>query len=221
MKSLLLGTCFSLIFSFSFAQALKKVTKKTKIDACTLVEKYQVLKSDSEVKHGDYSAQILTYTEKGQYNLGKQSGIWEFSRNTEVHQKFDFSTGKFLSDQPSKFIKKIILQDNNDKPGKEIEAKNFYLGGDPKMLTIVKKCLKYPREAMENNVMGEALLSATLTKEGEIINEKAESQLGFGLEEEWLRVFKLIPPTWVPIMVNGKPVDAKLYFRFKFTLVTI
>lgn len=220
LKTLLLGTSFCLIFNLGYSQALKKVTKKTKIDACSLVEKYQVLKSDSKVKHGSYSAQILTYTEKGQYDQGKLSGIWEFSRNTEVHQKFDFSTGTFLLDEPSKFVKKIVLLDDQNKPGKEIEAKNFYLGGDPKMLVIVNKCMKYPGKAQENDAKGEVILSATLTKEGKIINEKAESKLGSGLEEESLRVLKLIPSTWVPVMVDGRPVDVKLYFRFNFTLTT-
>ncbi|MNY04146.1 Gram-negative bacterial tonB protein [compost metagenome] len=220
LKTLLLGTSFCLVFNLGYAQALKKVTKKTKIDACSLVENYQVLKSDSKVKHGSYSAQILTYTEKGQYDQGKPSGIWEFSGNTEVHQKFDFSTSKFLLDEPSKIVKKIVLLDDKNKPGKEIEAKNFYLGGDPKMLVIVNKCMKYPRKAQENDAKGEVILSATLTKEGKIINEKAESNLGSGLEEESLRVLKLIPATWVPVMVDGRPVDVKLFFSFNFTLTT-
>ncbi|PTS92773.1 hypothetical protein DBR11_26315 [Pedobacter sp. HMWF019] len=206
---------FSLV-SLASAQETKKVSKNTSIQLATLKENYEVLKTNPKIKQGSYSAQIRSYAEKGQYDQDKKSGIWEFSKNGVVFQKYDFSKEEFLLDEPSKMVK-IKLLDDNGEPGKDLEPIHFYTGGDPKIMNAFLYFI-YPRLAAQNKVGGVVTVSAILTKDGKIINEKAESKLGSGLEEEVLRIFEMIPPCWIPLQVDGKPVDVKISIQSSFMI---
>lgn len=51
-----------------------------------------------------------------------------------------------------------------------------------------------------------------------IDEEIASRDLGFGLEEEALRVYKLIPDDWIAAQVNGKATTARVTLSFMFRL---
>lgn len=200
------------------AQETTKVSSKQKINCYTLKETYHVLKSDPGVKQGNYTASIPYFSEKGQYEQGKKTGIWEFYRGLKLIHKYDFNTQTFLADTKPQFIGKITLLDDNGNPLHEIELQNVYLGGDGKMQSILIQCIRYPGPAVQNHVTGKVHISAMLTQEGKLINEKTESNIGYGLEEEAVRVFRMFPPDWVPVRIDGKPVPVKLDIIIGFSL---
>ena len=61
-------------------------------------------------------------------------------------------------------------------------------------------------------------IEAELDKQGRLSEEKTVSTNGCGLDEEGMRVFKLLPPDWVPVLVDGKPVDVRIRFKISFGL---
>lgn len=202
----------------SRAQETKKISQKVKIDNYQIKETFEVLKSDLTTKHGLYSASISGYSEKGQYNNGKKTGLWEcYDREGLIH-KYDYSIVKSSEERPSKMIVSIWELDDQNQVVKELSPRTIYFGGDGKMLAILVQCIRYPAAAVENNTQGIVHISAIQSKDGKISSEKPETNLGHGLEQEALRVFKLLPPDWIPVTENGKPVAIKIEYKTSFKL---
>lgn len=79
--------------------------------------------------------------------------------------------------------------------------------------------MRYPAEARRYGVDGTVWISATITKDGKMIDEKVEEGPDRGLREEALRVMQLIPDEWFPGNANGKPVDVRVSLPVKFKLM--
>jgi len=65
--------------------------------------------------------------------------------------------------------------------------------------------LKYPGDARAMGVEGKVAINFILDEEGKIMSCKIIKKLGYGCDEEVLRVAKLMP-NWKPGKVGGKPV---------------
>lgn len=218
LKSLLLGTSFCLIFNLGYTQEVKNVSNKLKNDYFTINEKFSVLKDKPEIKQGPYSASISSYSEKGQYNQGNKTGVWEYYDGKKLIQKYDFATQTFLQEDAAKSIVSVKQLDDQGNVVKELGPRNAYLGGDAKTWQILKYSIRYPAPAQENDIQGLVVIEAKINKHGKLTSEKAITSNGYGLEEEALRVFKLLPPDWVPVVVDGKPVDAIIQVKISFRL---
>lgn len=207
-----------LVFASSQAQETKQVSAYRKIDRLAISEKFSVLKSDRKVKHGPYEASISYYSEKGQFEFGKKTGIWECYYDGKLTQKYDFSTQTFLVQEYPKIVFSVIEVDDQGNAVKDLGTCNLFVGGDAKMGSIIRRSIRYPTMAQETSTQGLVIIEAKLDKLGNISDAKAVSNIGFGLEEEGLRAFKLLSPDWVPVFVDGKPVDVKFRLQIKFTL---
>lgn len=69
--------------------------------------------------------------------------------------------------------------------------------------------MAYPPKAERMNIQGKVIVKFVVDEEGNITNVEALTHLGGGLEQEAIRVVKLMP-RWKPAMQEGKPV--KVYF---------
>lgn len=98
-----------------------------------------------------------------------------------------------------------------------MEKPPLYPGGMPAFYKFISKNLTYPTAAIKNNVQGSVLLSFTIEKDGSLTATKVERKLGYGTDEEALRVLNL-SEKWSPGMVEGKPVRVKYTIPVKFTL---
>lgn len=218
LKSIVSVIFFCLILSFGYAQEVKNVSAKIKNDYFTINEKFSVLKDAPETKQGSYSASITYYSEKGQYEQGNKSGIWECYNGGKLIQKYDYTTQTFLMEDGSKTVAAVKQLDEQGNVVKELELRNVYLGGDAKIFRIFVSSMRYPGTATEKDVQGLVIIEAGINKQGKLTAQKAISNIGYGLEEEGLRIFKLLPPDWVPVMVEGKPVDAIIQIKIAFRL---
>ena len=199
-------------------QELKKVTKNNRFPCYSAREVFYVLKSNPEIRHGAYSNSLPGLSEKGQYDNGKRVGEWEFSTPRGVVQIIDFSADKVIYNKPSEGVLKAWILDDNDAVLGETDVKPIFIGGDSKLYINMLNCVRYPRQAQESHVQGKVFVSAVITKEGKMIDEKVESGPGHGTNEEALRVFKLIPDEWLPYLVEGKPVNVKIQMAISFFL---
>jgi protein TonB len=181
-------------------------------------EIFYVLKYKPSIKHGSYQKQVRgpnAYKEKGQYDHNVRTGIWEYSDVKEkVIQRIDFTKDSvLLSDGFPDTAEVKILN------GKEIRANDtgrtpLLLGGRSK-LAYYMLGFRYPTAARQAGIKGTVVVSATITKEGKMVDEKVVSGLGHGLDEEALRVAKLIPDDWLPLKANGVAVDARILVPMK------
>lgn len=84
-----------------------------------------------------------------------------------------------------------------------------------KLLTFLNKQFNYPAEAKINNVVGEVKAEYCINEQGEIMDINLLNNLGFGCDEEVVRILKTVP-AFIPATINGKPVIIKDTMVFQF-----
>lgn len=75
--------------------------------------------------------------------------------------------------------------------------------------------LKMPAEAKAKNISGMVYVDCMIKADGTIIKPHVRQGLGYGCDEEALRLVKLMP-AWEPGKVNGKPVDMEYMIMIPF-----
>lgn len=90
-------------------------------------------------------------------------------------------------------------------------------GGINKFYEFLSKSIKYPAFAADNDVQGNVFVSFVVEKDGALSDIKVDRKLGFGTDEEALRVLKL-SKRWNPGIQNGKAVRVKYNIPIKFSL---
>lgn len=78
-------------------------------------------------------------------------------------------------------------------------------GGRQALLEYVQKNFHYPKEALNRRISGIVKIYFEVDKTGELGNVKPLSQIliGFGLEEEAVRIIKSMP-IWIPASQDGE-----------------
>lgn len=92
-----------------------------------------------------------------------------------------------------------------------------YDGGGEAMMGFINKNLIYPIEARKNRVEGRIVLQFVVNRDGSLSNIEVLKGLGFGCDEEAVRVVMLMPK-WVPGRQNGKVVRVRYTLPMVFRL---
>jgi protein TonB len=90
-------------------------------------------------------------------------------------------------------------------------------GGDEARVAFLQKNLQYPPLARENGIEGRAVVEFVVGLDGKISEVRALTKKGWGLEEEAVRVAKLMPP-WKAGKQNGKAVPVRYTMPIVFKL---
>ncbi|HEY1007664.1 MAG TPA: energy transducer TonB, partial [Sphingobacteriaceae bacterium] len=115
---------------------------------------------------------------------------------------FELGDGKPAGEQP---------RDGNDEGPDEAvdftEAGQLpqFPGGGQGFAKFLSGHIRYPAEARANNITGRVIARFIVEKDGSLSDIKILRGLGYGTEEETLRVLKL-SPRWTPGTKAGKPV---------------
>lgn len=75
--------------------------------------------------------------------------------------------------------------------------------------------LKMPAEAKAKNISGMVYVDCMIKADGTIIKPHVRTGLGYGCDEEALRLVKLMP-AWEPGRINGKPADMEYMIMIPF-----
>lgn len=97
-----------------------------------------------------------------------------------------------------------------------VSAPPVFPGGIQKLNNFLDKKIKYPIAALDNDVQGTVVVNFIVEKDGSLTNLKTDRKLGFGLDEEAIRVLKL--SKWLPAIQDGKSVRVGYSIPIKFTL---
>lgn len=112
--------------------------------------------------------------------------------------------GDFCSIDEVELNSKYVDNGNDFQFGKvEIEAE--FPGGNKKYIPFLYKNLVLPKAAEDNSVNGTVMVRFVVKEDGSIENIEVEKSLGYGCDEEAIRIVKLFPK-WIPAMNNGKNV---------------
>jgi TonB family protein len=117
---------------------------------------------------------------------------------------------------------KAITVANNDGKDKvydyvSLEKQAEFPGGMARFYEYWSKNVKYPAEAIENNIEGNVFLSFIVEKDGTLSDIQVERSLGSGTDEEAVRVLKG-SPKWIAGIQKGKAVRVKYHIPIGFML---
>ncbi|WPQ65501.1 energy transducer TonB [Chitinophaga sancti] len=106
--------------------------------------------------------------------------------------------------------------DAEPKNAKAADRHASFPGGDDAFKTFMLN-IHYPREAQEKVIHGTVFIKFIVDETGKIVNPSPVTHLGAGLEEEGLRLVKLMP-NWLPAIKDGNPVKEEVNLPLKFSL---
>ncbi len=100
---------------------------------------------------------------------------------------------------------------------KFLEVMPVPYGGASAWSKFLSKNLRYPDMAIDQHIQGKVWVSFIIEADGKLSNFKVERGVGYGLDEEALRVLKLAP-AWKPGIQNGHPVRVQYTIPINFQL---
>lgn len=104
-----------------------------------------------------------------------------------------------------------------NEPFTIVEEMPSFPGGQEAWLKYVAKELKYPKEAVENQIQGVVFVTFVVEVDGAISDVKVLRGIRYGCDEEAIRVVKGMPK-WTPGKHNGKEVRVQYNLPIRFKL---
>lgn len=92
-----------------------------------------------------------------------------------------------------------------------------YEGGIQAMYTFLGENIKYPKEASEAGIQGKVFVTFVVGADGAVRDVKLMRGLGYGTDEEAIRVVKAMPK-WKPGSQGGENVAVKYNLPINFKL---
>ncbi len=97
------------------------------------------------------------------------------------------------------------------------EQQPEFSGGQAAFAKFLQKNLRYPNNAARAGVQGKVFVEFTVGSDGSIQNAKTIKGIGFGCDEEALRVINLMPD-WRPGKQSGRPVRVRFTVPIAFQI---
>lgn len=88
-------------------------------------------------------------------------------------------------------------------------------GGEKERMRFLQQNIRYPAEAKARNIQGAVYVSFVVEKNGSISYVKLLKGIGYGCDEEALRVIQSMP-RWIPGKQNGTPVRVQVVIPLQF-----
>lgn len=98
-----------------------------------------------------------------------------------------------------------------------VEQNPEFPGGQSEMYKYLSKNMRYPSQASRANVSGKVFLTFVVNTDGSIQDVSVLKGLGFGCDEEAMRVVKAMPK-WKPGKQSGRSVRVKFNLPISFQL---
>jgi TonB family protein len=95
-----------------------------------------------------------------------------------------------------------------------VEEPSYFPGGMDALGEFISAYLKYPETAVANETKGKVVVEFTITEDGSLSDFIILQGIGYGCDEEAIRVLKMLPD-WVPAYQRGGAVRSK--FRLPIT----
>lgn len=93
-----------------------------------------------------------------------------------------------------------------------------FVGGEKALIAYLAQNCKYPRKAKKAGIQGIVQTEFIINEDGSISNPKVLSSLGYGCDEEALRLLNKMPK-WKPAAYNNKPVKVRYELPVVFKLI--
>lgn len=148
--------------------------------------------------------------EEGDYKDGFKEGVWKGS----------FSSGKSSYEETYQLNK--LISGINTADGKVYNYTILMLapqfkGGVNQFYKYIGNAIRYPADAVRNNITGKVTLSFVIQKDGSVTDILVTKSVHPSIDNEAIRVIKG-SPKWIPAVERGLPVRVKYTIPIKFNL---
>ena len=226
-----------LIIILFLAPTLLLAQKTRQVRNRSTHETYHVLRSDRDIKHGQYQKRNLRgrLEVSGHYKLGVRDSVWMYfdpmgsglafvycyTRKEVVYRNpifAEFNSFEWSEDgNRVEFTYRIVTGDTVTVPREELDVPPQFPGGEEARRQYIRDNLRYPRRARDNGIQGTVFISFIVERDGSITNVRLARGIGGGCDEEAFRVV-IEMPNWSPGMVDGEPVRTRFMKPIRFTL---
>lgn len=161
------------------------------------------------VKSGTYEViknQIFFY----QKEPNKATILRLYTQNDKGLLSVKTAVSTFVAPLKPAPIEPLPPYDNTGHP-EQVDIPAEFPGGINKARQFIANNVQYPDEAVEEGVNGTVRVKFTIEIDGSISNIQIVQKLGYGCDEEVIRVLKRMP-RWTPAKLKGK------YVRSYFTM---
>lgn len=148
-------------------------------------------------------------------------GVWEFyNYKGELEQKYDYTKSEvvFFKIEDKDKDKEFRVIKASDTTITKLNRPPLFIGGSALMSEAIFRNIRYPQEAIENNISGKVFITFTIDINGKTSNHKITQGIGSGCDEEALRVVKEIPDNWIPGLLDEQKVNVEYVVPISFTL---
>ncbi len=126
-------------------------------------------------------------------------------------------TTKGFVDKDTKKIPQDTAKPKFDKVFTKVENPPYYAQGMAAFADYIQNNIQYPKEAIEKKKEGAVSIQFIIDEDGKLSDFKKVSDVGFGLEEEAIRLLKN-STDWKPGIQNGHKVPVQIVQQIIFRL---
>lgn len=221
---------------------LKKMSTENKLAG--FKEEFTVLKDNPVVKQGHYVKMdmekqvmvegyyhngrmdsIWTYYPApgtplravGEYEDDEKTGVWDYYNSEGVlEQKYDHANNLLLYFDTDATECEVAVGSESFKK-MELDIPPLFIGGEAEMMSYMSDVF-YPDKAKDAKVEGEVVVAMVINVDGTAARHEVRKGLGYGLDEEALRIAKKIPDNWLPGEFYEEKVPVRIELVIPFQL---
>ncbi len=148
---------------------------------------------------------------------------WNGASKNRCRKHLIKQQGRKSEETPAEQLTAPVAKEEHTISEKEMAYNEFpskrasYPGGVNALNQYLADNIKYPKDALANKTEGTVYAHIYLDQSGNKEDVEFPNPLGYGLEEEVLRVIKAMPK-FIPAEDQGEPVKTKLILPVKFYL---
>jgi TonB family protein len=206
----------SVFLEFGFSQT--KIIKIKDSNLKNTWEEISVLKSNTEIREGIYKRVTSgKLSVEGNYRNGQKIGIWKmynYFDKVEIEINYDNGLIKYLTKDTVKkadIMLETSLNANKNRPILNVSSSNM-------VFNYLLHLVKYPEYAAENGISGRVLIAIKVDSQGKIVDYIVKKSIDKSLDEEVIRVIKMMPLEFLPEIKDGVQVDSEMIIPFNFAL---
>lgn len=149
------------------------------------------------------------FSEQGAVSRGLKQGKWV--------GKWADSTLYYEENYESGVLKNgFAIEDGRKVEYQAAKSNPEFKGGLGEMYKFLGMNIKFPSQAVRARISGQVKISFTVCEDGSVCDYKVEQGLGLGIDDEAMRVVKMMSGHWEPGTMRGKPVRVRCQVPINF-----
>lgn len=239
---------FVLASTLGFSQSANTVIKTRENENPRYTEIFYVLKSDTSVRHGSYQrlgfndeiilsgnyrdgkkdslwVEFLRFStiilSKGFYRDGEKIGIWEYYDNKgqiQLKYNYDNKQSVYCRKVEEGNVSEMFVKLDTGVVSLRLQRDPFFNGDDSQLWKFLSSNIKYPVRSYQAGVTGTVYVAFFIDPNGHAFGQRILRGISEELNQEALRVVKLIPDDWIAGITDGKLITAQYHIPVRFTI---